>query len=78
MWGNRIKAYRARDEVQEFPRWEDESKPAIKAVDGAISRSGYFSELILLWSQETDQRAGSALDLEVRKDNVNFMKVLGM
>ena len=77
VWDNKVKAYRARNEDTPFPDWEEGSKAALAAIDNVLSRPGIFKELIQLWSQETDHRAGSALDLEVRKDNVTFMKTLG-
>lgn len=77
VWNKKVKAYTLRPDDMVSPAWEDGSAAALSAIESVLSRPEFFKDLAQLWSQETDHRLGSALDLEVRKDNVTFMKTLG-
>ena len=78
-WTSVIKAYVVPNNATSLPSvWERDSRPALTSMDELLSEETYLPTLAMLWSQETDARLGANADLELRLDNVLFVKSLGM
>ncbi|KAG6820769.1 hypothetical protein H0H93_012033 [Arthromyces matolae] len=71
-WTSTIKAYKA---VQESSgvNFEAASMPCLNVIRDIIMRPDYFSNLLLLWGQESGKTEGT---IELRKENMLFIKSL--
>lgn len=54
-------------------QWDQGSRASLGAIEAVISEKDYVQRLASLWSQES----GKNSDLQVRMDNVVYMKLLG-
>ena len=80
MWEPAIKAYASPGESEPLSDvWKDESRDpsVLSAVKSVISEESYFQELLSLWAQESDARGATNVELDLRKDHVQFIKTLG-
>ena len=78
VWSSTIKAYHAPDDSTNLPSyWEEASRPALSSIAETVKDDKYFQNLLSLWSQESDTRLGSNADLELRQDNISYVKNLG-
>ncbi|KAH8120588.1 hypothetical protein DFH11DRAFT_1838384 [Phellopilus nigrolimitatus] len=76
-WEPSLKAYSAPDEASLLSLvWEQQSRSALAAIETILQDPEYFPTLISLWSQESEARGGLSTDLELRSDNVVFIKTL--
>lgn len=59
--------------------WNDASRDpdVLSAIETVIGTESYFSDLLALWAQESDARGATTVELELRKDHVQYIKTLG-
>lgn len=75
LWEPSIKSYRLPNDTQSLTLvWEDNSRPALSAMATIFQDPGYFKTLFSLWSQEANTKGLLNPTLELRPDNVLFMK----
>lgn len=73
-WTPSIKAYEA---VGNAPpvSWDATSESSLRIVGKVLTKDDYFKKLSVLWSQESGKSGGT---IDLRKDNVAYIKSLGM
>ncbi|THH09871.1 hypothetical protein EW145_g1718 [Phellinidium pouzarii] len=75
VWESSLKAYSLPDDSTSLSLiWEPQSRAALASVESILQDPTYFPTLISLWSQETDTRGST--DLDLRSDNFIFMKTI--
>ncbi|PAV21860.1 ARM repeat-containing [Pyrrhoderma noxium] len=75
LWQPSIKAYRLLTDTQSLTLvWEERSKPALLALESVLQDPSYFQTLFSLWAQESNTRGLMNTTLELRQDNMWFMK----
>lgn len=77
VWGESVKAYQRPEEFGSPIVWEKASEAALHSVEEIISQVSYFADLATLWAQESNNRLGSTADLELRTENVLYIKAIG-
>ncbi|KAL5534546.1 hypothetical protein ACEPAG_1009 [Sanghuangporus baumii] len=75
-WEPVIKAYRPPQDSSLKTVWESQSRPALQKIESLILEPSYFSRLLSLWSQEADAKGALSTDINLRSDNMLYMKTL--
>ncbi|EJD04282.1 uncharacterized protein FOMMEDRAFT_167503 [Fomitiporia mediterranea MF3/22] len=75
IWEPVIKAYSMPGSSSDvLLMWESQSQAALDKIAPIILEPVYFSRLLLLWAQEADAKGAMNTDIDLRSDNVQFMK----
>jgi proteasome activator subunit 4 len=75
VWEKAVKAYRPVGPGSSPFTWETSSQPALQAIKDVVSGGSFWSQLALLFGQESSKNPTT---LKLRTENVTFVKSLGM